>query len=256
MELSLFEQSQKKKLTQRAALLLFGISLFYAAVCTPLYQVLSSDILWATTPLPLLLDMAMTIANYAFYWIAFAYTAYLICRFGIRAAIPMIAVYAGATVFLYCANLLAGYFVIGFPAWEDFASDELPYLPLNIFFNFVLMAFAVLFAFLCVRKQTDGKPKLTDALPFSSLFSFGQGMPRLSWLIACVPAAAQFLSRIRYDISYGAPRGFLDLLWMVVYYCSDVLNVLLGYLVIVWIWNHIAVKEAEAKTEFDTASVI
>ncbi len=255
MEVSLFEQTQKKKLTRNAALLLFGIALFYAAVCTPLYQILVSDVLWSETPLPLLLDLVMTLANYAFYWIAFAYTAYLICRFGLREAVPMIAVYAGTTVFLYSANLLAGY-LIGFSAWEDFVGDELPYLLLNIFFNLVLMSLAVLFAALYERKQNAEKTKLTDVLPFSSLFSFEKGMPRLSWLIACVPAAAQLLSRIRYDISYGAPRGWLDLLWMVVYYCSDLLSVLLGYLATVWIWNHIALKESEAKSEFDSSSII
>ncbi len=256
MELSLFEQTQKKKLTFRAAVLLFGIALFYAAVCTPLYLVMSSDILWAQTPLPMLLDVIMTLANYCFYWIAFAYAVYVIYRFDLGSAIPMLAVYAGASVFQYSANLLSGYFVIGFPSWEDFASDELPYLILNAFLNLVLMAIAVGLAFLLEKKQCAGEKRLTEALPLCKLFSFQKGIWRAAWVIACVPAAAQLLSRVRYDLSYGAPRGWLDLIWMIVYYCSDVLNVLIGYLVIVWVWNQISVKETEAKTSFDSASVI
>ena len=256
MELSLFEQTQKKKLICRMAVLLFGIALIYAAVCTPLYLVMSSDVLWAQTPLPMLLDVIMTLANYCFYWIAFAYAVYAIYRFNIAAAIPMLAVYAVASVFQYSANLLSGYFVIGFPSWEDFASDELPYLILNIFLNLMLMAIAVGLALLVEKKQGDGKKRLTEALPICKLFSFQRGIPFAAWVMALVPAAAQFLSRLRYDIAYGAPRGLLDLIWMVVYYCSDVLNVLIGYLVIVWVWNQISFKETEAKNDFEGASVI
>lgn len=256
MDLSCFEQTQKRKLTLRLSILLFGIAFFYASVCTPLYLILSSNVLLAGTPLPMLLDVVTTLANYLFYWISFAYAAYMICRFGLRTAASAIAVYAGATVFLYSANLLTGYAVIGFPAWEDFASDELPYLFLNIFLNLLLMAVAVLLATLCERRHRDGRGRMTDVLPFRSLFSICHGMPRLSWAISCIPAAAQILSRLRYDISIGAPRGWLDLLWIVVYYCSDVLSILLGYLAVVWIWNHIALKEADAKVDFDTASVL
>lgn len=252
----MFEQTQKKKLTARAAILLFGIALFYAAVCTPLYLVMSSDILWAETPLPMLLDVIMTLANYSFYWIAFAYAVYMIYRFGLTSAIPMLAVYAGASVFQYSANLLSGYFVIGFPSADDFASDELPYMILNIFLNLVLMAVAVGLAWWLEKKQGTKEQKLTEELPLCRLFSFQKGIQRAAWIIACIPAAAQFLSRVRYDIAYGAPRGWLDLIWMIVYYCSDVLNVLIGYLVIVWVWNQIAGKEAEAKNAFDSASVI
>lgn len=256
MELSLFEQAQKRKLTSRLAILLFGIALFYAAVCTPLYLILSSDVLWAGTPLPMLLDVVTTLANYAFYWIAFAYAAYIIYRLGIGAAVPMLGVCVGASVFRYSANLVAGFCVIGFPSWEDFASDYLPYFLVDIALELVMMAVAVGLAVFLGRKWSDSKGRLTDGVPFAKLFTFDRGMPRIAWLIACVPAAAQMLSRIRYDLSYGAPRGLLDLLWMVVYYCSDVLNVLLGYLVIVWIWNQIATRETEAKHEYDSATVI
>ena len=256
MGLSLFDQTQKKKLTRRVAMILFAITLFYAAVCTPLYLVMSSDILWAQTPLPMLLDVIMTLTNYCFYWIAFAYVAYMVYRFGISAAIPQLAVYAVASVFQYSANLLSGYFVIGFPSWEDFASDELPYLILNIFLNLVLMAITVWLACLLEKKQGNGKGRMIDGLPLCKLFSMQRGIQRAAWVLACVPAAAQFLSRVRYDISYGAPRGLLDLIWMVVFYCSDVLSVLIGYLVIVWVWNQISFKETEAKKDFEGTSVI
>lgn len=256
MELSLFEQTQKKKLTRRMAVLLFGIALIYAAVCTPLYLVTSSDVLWAETPLPMLLDVIMTLANYCFYWIAFAYATYAIYRFGAVTAIPMLAVYAGASVFQYSANLLSGYLVIGFPSWEDFASDELPYLILNVFLNLLLMAIAVGLALLVEKKQGDGKKRLTEALPICKLFSFQRGISFAAWVTALIPAAAQLLSRVRYDIAYGAPRGLLDLIWMIVFYCSDLLCVLIGYLAIVWIWNQIFVKETEAKSAFDNTTVI
>ena len=256
MELSLFEQTQTKKLTRRTAILLFAITLFYAAVCTPLYLVMSSDVLWAQTPLPMLLDVIMTLANYCFYWVAFAHVAYTVYRFGFSAARPQLAVYAGASVFQYAANLLAGYLVIGFPLWEDFASDELPYLILNIFLNLLLMAIAVGLAYLLEKKQGDGKGRMTDGLPLVKLFSMQKGIGRAAWVLACVPAAAQLLSRVRYDISYGAPRSLLDLVWMVVFYCSDVLSVLIGYLVIVLVWNQISFKETEAKKDFEGSSVI
>ena len=118
------------------------------------------------------------------------------------------------------------------------------------------MAIAVGLALLVEKKQGDGKRRLTEGLPLFKLFAFQRGIQCAAWVIACVPATAQLLSRVRYDISYGAPRGLLDLIWMVVFYCSDVLSVLIGYLVIVWVWNQISVKETEAKKDFEGTSVI
>ena len=250
MQLSLFEQTYKKKLTRRLTLFLFGLALLYAVVCTPLYLVISSDILMAETILPLLLDIIMTVFNYFFYWIAFAYIAFMILRYGIGASKSAMAIYTGASAFFYVANLICGYFVIGFPLWEDFTYDELPYLIWNIVLNLGLMAATVLIAHFLGERLRNRKQRLTDELPIERLTEFQNGIGLMALLVACVPAAAQMVSRIIYDFSMGAPRGPIDLLWMIVYYCSDALFAVLGYLVTVWIWNQISVREVEVGSEF------
>jgi predicted membrane protein len=50
-----------------------------------------------------------------------------------------------------------------------------------------------------------------------------------------------------YDFHLGAPTGFSDLLWMILYYLSDVVGALIGYLVMVLLLNRFFLQELRAK---------
>jgi len=84
MNLSSFDQGRKAALIRQMAIVVFGIVLFYAAICTPVNIWINSDILIAETLFPTVWDFVIELVNYAFYWSAFSYLLYIFFRFETR----------------------------------------------------------------------------------------------------------------------------------------------------------------------------
>ena len=254
MEQSLFEEGRAKKRTLLLAVCLFGISLFYAVVCTPISLLVSSDILLSDTALPLLLDVLMLLCNYLFYWIAFSVTLYGIYRTGLGACKGVFAVYACAVLFRYSANMTAGFFVIGFPTSDVFFRKHFPYLLIDIVLDLVLIALVAFVVCKIQKKQKDFA--MEKAFPIVKLFDRKSMFLHSVICVAAIPAAVQLISRVIYDISYGAPTSIIDLLWMIVSYASDVANLFIGYLVIVLLLNRLHLREAKAQLDYHSATVL
>ena len=256
MELSLFERCRKKKLTVQLAVWLFVIALFYAAVCTPISRVVASDILLADTVVPLIIDVLGLLCNYLFYWAAFAFLLYAVFRLEIKNSIPLLAVYAGAVVFRYLANQIADFCVFGFPSVNDFFSLYLPYCLIDMLLDLAQIAVAVLLI-LCLKKRAaNAQTAVFEELPVTKLFDYKKTVLRAGVLLGIIPATAQLISRVIYDIWYGAPTGLADLLWMIVSYLSDLAFVLIGYAVIVLFLNRFCLSEKKAKLEYDSANIL
>lgn len=252
MTLTSTEQSALLKCNTRFSVFIFALALFYAAVCTPLYLFFSSNILFDGSVLPLLWDVLMGACNYLFYWGSFTFLLFLGARFSLKHCKSFFMIYAGAVFFRYIANLLAGYIVMGIPSMSGFLSD-LPYLLFDIVMDLALMALAALVLHLIVDKaplwvDADGDMMQSDAPKRSriSLWSNSKGLyeksnalHRTAVWYGLIPAAVQMISRIIYDISYGAPTDALDMTWMIVYYVSDILCALIGYFVILLLLNNL-----------------
>lgn len=289
MALTPMEQRTRGACERRFAVLIFALTLFYAAVCTPLYLFFSSDILFDDSVLPLLWDVLMGACNYLFYWVGFAFLLFLGARYSLRGCKAFFAVYAGAVLFRYVANQLSGFLVMGFPTWSKFASSDLPELLFCIVMDLVLMAFAVLAFHLIVDKtplkiNADETLMLSDATVYprvhlwddaqnvnktplkinadetlmqsdatvyprvhlwydaQKLYDRSNALHRTALWMGLIPAAAQLLYRVRYDIFYGAPTDALDLMWMIVYYVGDILCAIIGYLVILLLLNSLLAR--------------
>ncbi len=263
MTLTPIERRAHGKCTRRFAALIFALTLFYAVVCTPLYLYFSSDILFDGTVIPLLWDVLMGACNYLFYWGSFAFLLFLGARYSLGRCKAFFAVYAGAVLFRYSANLLAGYLVLGFPTLSAFISSDLPELLFCIGMDLVLMAFAVLAFHLIVDKTplkiaTEGDLTQTEVTEESrvrlwcdsqKLYDKSNALHQTAVWMGLIPAAIQLLNRIRYDIFYGAPTDALDLMWMIVYYVGDVLCALIGYLVILLLLNSLLARFYNERTD-------
>lgn len=254
MTLTPVEQHARRTCNRRFAVLIFALTLFYAAVCTPLYLLFSSNILFEDSVLPLLWDVLMGACNYLFYWGSFAFLLFLGARYSLRQCKAFFAVYAGAVLFRYTANLLASFLVMGFPTWSTFASSDLPYLLFDVVMDLVLMSLAVL-AFHLIVDQTplniaaNGSlmqaeedvdcPRLQLWCDAQKLYDKSNALHRTAVWMGLIPAGLKMITRIIYDISYGAPTDGVDLMWMIVYYVIDILCAVVGYLVILFLLNHL-----------------
>ena len=63
--------------------------------------------------------------------------------------------------------------------------------------------------------------------------------------------ASQILYRLIYDIFfYGAPRDWIDLLWILVYYLGDLLTAFVGFLVTLLLLNRAYLREEKAYLDY------
>ncbi|MBR3894729.1 MAG: hypothetical protein IKJ35_06230 [Clostridia bacterium] len=249
MEHSLFDRLRQKRMTVRLFICLFAIAAFYAAVCTPLSRFVLSDVLLSGTMLPLFLDALLLICNYLFYWIAFAFLVFALIRRDLRSCKPMLAVYAAAVVFRYLANQIADFCVVGFPPINDFFSLYLPYCLLDVLFDFLQMGIVVWVTLALKSGANNPNGILESEMPLTKLWDWKKRSLRAVFCAAAVPAAVRLLSRIRYDIWYGIPRGMSDLLWMIAAYLFDVACLWIGYFFILILFNRFWGREKEANSE-------
>jgi len=256
MPISVFDLCRKQKLTKGFLLSLCGISLFYAAVCTPVFHMLSSDILLQNSMYPLLLDFLMQFLNYLFYWVAFAFLLYTYFRFDVEKFRSFLWIYALVVVLRYLANLIAGFCMIERPMWEDFLTMYLPYLLLDILLDLAQMG-ALIWILRSVKRRgtmqarRKGGELLLTNLPISGMFDFKNPISRSAFFASSIPAFVQLVSQIIFDLFYGAPTGLSDLLWMIFYYLLHAVYLFVGFLVLILLINHFYLNEEKARMEYE-----
>ena len=82
-------------------------------------------------------------------------------------------------------------------------------------------------------------PDLSDVYPFRKFYSKGNPVQRCLLIIGIILASLKVLSRVIFDIDYGAPESFEECLVMAVYYLSDLLIGLIFYLIASFILSRI-----------------
>ncbi len=248
MEDMVFERYRKKKCVQTSVLLLFAIGLLQT-LCNPVYLWVISDALLQDTALPLILNTLLFVVNLVFYWFAFGALLFLAIRFSLKAAIGYLGGFLGAVVFRYGAQMLSGFFVLGFPTLDDFLYD-LRYFLADIALDCVLMAIAVMITVLILR-NADPKRLFANALPITKMFDLHNPVLRTVLWLAILPGAVQLFYRLLYDIFFfGAAVGTMDLIWMIVYYVSDIACMAIGYLILILILNHFTLREINAQRRY------
>ena len=259
MSASIFDQGRQKKLQHSYMWQISLIAFLYAAVCTPLEIWFNSDIVLTKTALPLVWDTVMTLMHYLFYWLSFAYLLWSVGRFSLRQSRGILVTYAIAVAARYFIGMIAGYVVNGFPTAEEFFSEVLLYLLLDIFLDLVFMGLAVWIAYEILNKPWRGMtppPSLERLpvcrwMPFETLLSFSNGMQRANLFLAAIPAVTQMVYRAIYDIAfYGVARDLADLLWMISYYLADVISLFVGYFVMLLFLNKLYLQEEKARIDF------
>ena len=251
MKFSLIHLTVYKKNLKKLALLLFGIAAFYAVVCTPLYHITNSDILFRDGVASLIVDYVRDIANYLFYWVIFAFLMYVGILLGRTTLVtPYLVVIGVAVVIRYIASLLSGYFVIGIPTKWDVWREDLLYLCFDVLFDFVQIAIAFLIIYRSVPKMTSK----SCFVPITKLTDCSNPIAVTAAFLALIPAVIHLITRVIYDIWEGyVPRDGGDLLWMILGYLSEIIGFVAGYFVIVLIINHLHMKTKQAEIAYREA---
>ena len=249
VKLSLIHLMVFKKNLKALALLLFGIALIYAAVCTPLYHITNSNVLFEDGILSLILDYVMLILNFMVYWISFAFLLYVGITLGRTTLFkPVLLIIGLAILFFHFSNLIAGYCTVGFPTRWSVWSEELSYVGFAILLDAVQIAVAVLIVF----RQTQTQVNTSKYFPVMKLRDKQNPVAVTAARLAAIPAVVHLITRIIFDIWDGyVPRDGGDLLWMILGYLSEILGFVAGYFVMILIINHLHMKTKKSEMLFE-----
>ena len=204
-------------------LVLFGLSCF---LISPLYVSLSSNIVYSDSLITDLINLVNNIFYIAVYAICFSAFIYSVYKCTARRSVSLVIVYCVAVLLRYLANIVVQTFTDGVaPMLEDLYPTLLAYI-----FDLIIAFAVLLIAHLCIKKTHTAKTG-RSYLPFDKLYTGSNPLQKASLFTGVLLASIKVLTRVIYDIGYGAPTSIIDLLRMVVYYLSDVLICVVIYLV-------------------------
>lgn len=216
---------------QRYCLWLFCIAIFYAAVCTPVYQWSSADIAVSTTVFPVIWDTLQSVIRFLFYWISAALMLFTVRHNGKTRRIFLLA--GGASALLQLGSLAAGLLMM-----RDFDTllTDLLDVGLSVLLDLLQLGAFRLIAYLAFEKKRTPVHQ-------------GSHMTRAVLWCAAIPSILQIAGRICYDVAVGLPTGKADLIWMIVYYLSDLISIAVGYLIVLLLEDRLEQKTESTEKE-------
>ncbi len=266
MNLTLYEKCRKKQLLKQYTIIAFAIALFYAAVCTPVFIQGKTNVMLINSIFPIIWDVVMTAVNYIFYWVSFAYVLYFIAYFSLQNCKGILGIYLGVSLFLYSANLLSSLLTLN--DFSAFRLNDLWDIAMYVLFDTLHMAAVVLIGSVlllpiqkrairarsvALKKDPNAKLNLPKWLPFGSFFDLKNELMRSAFFASAISAGIHIFSRIVYDLFFGEPAGTADLLWMISAYISEILALIAGYLVIIFILNQLFFQEERKRNNYEAA---
>ena len=252
-DLNSFDRMMKQRLLIALAAWSVFLTLLYSAVCTPIQLWITGDILLRDTLLPTVLDLVVSVLNFAFYWVSFAYLVYGASRFGTRTGCVLLAIFAGASLLRYLISQLMTYWVMH----DVFSWTHLRDAVLFVLFDCLMFAIA-LWLVTVKNRQTARSGGLMTQMPLARLFDFGKPLARVILIVAAIPSLVHLITRLIYDLSVlgGIPTTLFDVIWILVGYVSELVFALVGYMVIVVILNSRFVSDAKSKLNFENTTLL
>lgn len=200
--------------TQRYCLWLFCIAIFYAAVCTPVYQWSSADIAISSTVFPVIWDTLQSVIRFLFYWICAALMLFTVQHGKSTRRVFLLA--GAASALLQLGSLAAGLLLM---RDTDALGNDLLDVGLSVLLDLLQLGVFRLVAHLTLEsKRTPARQE--------------RSMTHAVLWCATTPSILQIVGRICYDIAIGLPTGKADLIWMIAYYLSDLVSIAVGYLIV------------------------
>lgn len=199
---------------------------------TPIYVYTVSDAVWAATLLPDVLELLTDIAELTVFAVCYSLVIFATVRGSVKNGLRLCGVYTCAVALRRTASLAVSLLEVGSIGLDDVGSVVI-YAVLDTAQIFAVAAIAAH----CQRKCTNGvSAKKASAAPtegdacrvsdikFKSIYSPREPLQRSALLAGIMLAAIKIISRIIFDIFYGAPENLSEIAVMTAYYLSDILT--------------------------------
>lgn len=230
--------------------ILFSLSCF---VLSPLYTYMCADILFAATAMPEIIEIIIDITDIVTYALCFATIVYSIFKFSLKGSVSMLVSYGIAVFLKYSANLVVTFIFDG-----SVSPSSAVYVLLYFALDMIILLTVALSTASIFRKYNEKRnitKKANNALGKATpsieeelfggnkLFVRANPLHRSALLTGIVLSAIKIVTRILFDIAYGAPTTLADALWMIAYYVSDILIAVIVYAISVYMFTHFNSKE-------------
>ncbi len=246
--------------------LIFAIACvgFTSLVYTPVYLLLSSNVLWrSSVVLFLWTELIGPITDFAFYWASFAFLIYIYLRFGKKQIKDFLITYVAAVVARCVITLLVNFLLMSFPGWDALLGEELPDFLFTVIMDSLQMLGVLLLAEFCCRrplistksyrKGAEGEEMMSELLPVGALFNFKNPLSKLCFFSALIPTGIKILSRLYYDIFFwGLPQDAGEWLLVATYYVGDVATLFIGYFVLLYFLQLFYTDETKRRIDFES----
>ena len=252
-KLSLVTEPQRKKTHLRV--MSICILVLYAATIglAMAYSIVANNIVYMNSFLMYTIEIGLQLLDIALYAVAFAFFAYAVFSYGARPSVPFFVSYAILNALRRIASLLLELFVSGAIGADDIWSTVV-YFVLDLLLAFVVIAIALyesrhyeqyLTEWKKIRRDM-GEDAMPPALcPFEKVFSKSNPLQVSALKIGILLSATKIISRVIFDLNYGAPLDIVDFLIMVIYYLSDILIGVLVYAAMLAIFGRLFKKASE-----------
>jgi hypothetical protein len=219
----------------RFAIGIFSLYAIYAFVLVPLGTLFGSDIAYAGTMLLEITEMLYEIIELLAYVLAFATLINTRFCFGTSGGLQVFGIYVGAAAFRYVSIFLVSWKMNGVKVSQ--LGLELLFLLAYILLDVTQMTVALISTHLFCQKYerifnvrqkalvARGEPvedKLLYVVPYGGTVSGTNPLQISSIACGVIIMISRLVSRIIYDVSYGAPTSGADIAWMIFYYLGDI----------------------------------
>lgn len=234
-----------------SALVFWGLS---SLIFSPLYVLTSSNVLYRNTNLPELFDLLIQVCDILMYSVGLSSVIYSIYRFKISNSVSLIMTYCCASFIRYTVNIVMTIVFDGSISVSEDIVVSMIYFALDALVVFVISLIA---STICKRFYDNAlatekannilgirnESVRSQIFPFKSIYSKANPLQSSALVAGIILAALKIFSRLLYDIYIGLPTSLSDMVWMIVYYVSDVLICAIVYLVSLLIFTKIDKKE-------------
>ncbi|MBE6597209.1 MAG: hypothetical protein E7641_06010 [Ruminococcaceae bacterium] len=235
-----------KKTKRRLSLLviissaiLFSLS---SLVLAPIYIYTCSDVLFSVTAIPEILDIVIDIVDVFAYSICFAALIYSTSKFGSGGTVKLIMVFSAACFLRYTANLLITFLGYGSLSTGDAFSVILPFvLDTAIAVSVVLVASSAMKSFY-KRTASQGVSSVINASD-KKIINLGNPLHVSALYSGAILSFVRIATRIIYDIFIGLPSTLSDAVWMITYYISDLLILVIVYALSLYTFAKLELKK-------------
>ena len=211
-----------------------------SCVFMPLYVSSSSNVIMSVTAIPEIIKAASDLFEIVAFALCYSIIIFAAMTYSTKKAVSLSVIYVSACVLRRVIDLLITFILNSYIASDDILSVVFYLLMETAQVAFVLLVaihvaknYQMRRAELKKAARHLGSPVKVYAIDFDKVYSGSNPMHRIMLSAGVMLSIIRILSRIRYDIFYGAPTSTAEIITMVVYYLFDIF-VCIGFYAISW----------------------